>query len=152
MTWVPTLIVNLPEVNNIYVDFRERVVICIFNGFWPKTKVLHQWIFSTLTERCDIHLCSRGFFIVKFDTTKDKDYVLNEGPWFWGNAGLFRIPWFSGFDANTMVVSKMLMWVKLHNLPLIFGTSQSIRRTWEFFGEILKGRCKLSLKRNFHLF
>ena len=34
-------------------------------------------------------------------------YVLNEGPWFWGNARHFMAPWFPDFDPNTMVVSKM---------------------------------------------
>lgn len=76
--------------------------------------------FLYLDESCDIHLCSRGFFIVKFDATKDKDYVLNEGPWFWGNASLFMIPWFPGFDENIMVISKMFVWVKLQNLPFHF--------------------------------
>jgi len=40
---------------------------------------------------------------------------MNEGPWFWGNVGLFMTSWFLEFDPNTMVVSKMLVWVKLYN-------------------------------------
>jgi len=47
------------------------------------------------------------FLLSKFETMKDLDYVLNKGPWFWGSVGHFIIPWFLGFDENTMVVSKM---------------------------------------------
>lgn len=74
--------------------------------------------YSTWTENCCIHLCSRGFYIVKFDTAKDKDYALNEEPWFWGNVCLFMTLWFLRFDANAMVVFKMPVWVRLHNLLL----------------------------------
>lgn len=119
-TQTPALQIDLPEVKKIHSDLASLAVICRFNGFWPKTDALRQWIFSTWTTNCDIHLCSKGFFIVKFDTAKEKDYALHEGPWFWGNAGLFMTPWFPGFDPSTMVVSKMSVWVRLHNLPLHF--------------------------------
>lgn len=119
-TQTPALQIDLPEVKKFHSDLASLAVICRFNGFWPKTDALRQWIFSTWTSNCDIHFCSKGFFIVKFDSVKEKDFALYEGPWFWGNAGLFMTPWFPGFDPSTMVVSKMSVWVRLHNLPLHF--------------------------------
>lgn len=86
----------------------------------------------------DIHLCFKGFFIVKFDTVKDKEHALNEGPWFWGNAGLFIIPWFPGFDATTMVVSKMYVWVRIHNLPLHFWHHKVLEGIGNSSGKFLK--------------
>jgi len=58
--------------------------------------------------------------MAKFDMVKEKDFYLHEGPWFWGNVGLFMTPCFPGFDPSSMVVSKMSIWVKIHNLPLHF--------------------------------
>jgi len=49
-----------------------------------------------------------------------EENILQDGPWFWGSTRLFIIPWFPEFDANTMVVSIMLVCVWLHNLPLYF--------------------------------
>lgn len=72
MTQVPSLTINFPEVNEIHDEFISKVVICRVNALWPKSKALHQWIFSTWTTNCDIHLCSKDLFIVKFDTKKDK--------------------------------------------------------------------------------
>lgn len=120
MNRVSIMTIKLLEVNELYFNFHFRVVICIVNDFWLKTEDPHRWIFSTWTENCDIHLCSRGFFVVNFDTLKFLDYIFKEGPWFWGNVGLFIIPWFLAFDANTMVVSEIPVWVRLHNLPLHF--------------------------------
>lgn len=78
------------------------------------------------------------FFIVKFDMVKEREYVLHEGPWFWGNAGLFMIPWFQGFDAITMVVSKMPVWVRIHNLQLHFWLSKVFEGMGNAIGKFLK--------------
>jgi len=135
---IPALTVSLPEVNELYSDFYTKAVICRFNGFWPKSDALHQWIFSTWTPNCQIHLCSKGYFIVRFGTVKDKEYAFNEGPWFWGNAGLFMIPWFPGFDATTMLVSKIPVWVRLHNLPLHFWHHKVLEGIGNSLGKFLK--------------
>lgn len=55
------------EVTNLHTDIATHVVICIFNGFWPKSNALHHWILSTWSPDCEIHLCSKGFFIVSFN-------------------------------------------------------------------------------------
>lgn len=116
----PVLQIDFIEVNNFHSDYSSLAVIWRFNCFWPKTDALRQWIFSTWTTNCDILLCSKGFFMAKFDMVKEKDFYLHEGPWFWGNVGLFMTPCFPGFDPSSMVVSKMSIWVKIHNLPLHF--------------------------------
>lgn len=80
----------------------------------------------------------RVFFIVRFDTVTEREHALHEGPWFWGSAGLFMTPWFSGFDANTMVVSKMLVWVRFHNLPLHFWLPKVFEAMGNAIGKYLK--------------
>ena len=110
----------------------------MFNGFWAKPESLNQWIYSIWIENGDLHLYSKGFFIVKFNTVKDKKYALNEGPWFWGNARLFMTYWFSEFDPNTMVVSKMPVWVKLYNLPLHFWHVKVLEGISNALGKFLK--------------
>lgn len=134
----PVLTIDLPEVNNFHADFSSLAVICRFNGFWPKTDALRQWIFSTWSTNFDIHLCSKGFFIVKFDTVKEKEHVLHEGPWFWGDAGLFMTPWFPGFDPSSMVVFKMPAWVRLHNLPLHFWLPKVFEAMGNAIGKYIK--------------
>lgn len=114
------LTIAMPEVNALYSYLYSHPVICRVNGYWPRSGDLHHWIHTTWTPNCEIYLCPKGFFIVRFNIEREKEYILNKGPWFWGNAGLFIAPWFPDLDANTMVVSKMPVWVRLHNLPLHF--------------------------------
>ena len=72
------------------------------------------------TPNCDIYLCSKGIFTIQFDTQKEMDIVLNEWRWLFGNVGLFIFPWSPKFDATTMVVYTMSVWVGLQNLHLPF--------------------------------
>jgi len=72
------------------------------------------------TPNCDIYLCSKGIFTIQFDTQKEMDIVLNEWQWFLGNVGPFISPWLPKFDATTMAVYTMLVWVGLQNLHLPF--------------------------------
>lgn len=134
----PTLQVSIPEVINLYTDLSNTAVICRFNGFWPKSDALHQWIYTTWTSNCEIYLCPKGFFIVSFDTEQERDSIIKQGPWFWGSAGLFTTPWFSGFDANTMKVSTMPIWVRLHGLPLHFWHHKVLTAIGNSLGKFLK--------------
>ena len=63
---------------------------------------------------------------------------MQEGPWFWGSTGLFITPWFPEFDANTMVVSKMPVWVRLHNLPIHLWNDQVLAGIGNTIGRYIK--------------
>jgi hypothetical protein len=134
----PMLTVSLPEVTDLYTDLIQNAVICRFNGYWPKADALHQWVFTSWSPKCEIYLCPKGFFIVRFSTELERDNIINQGPWFWGNAGLFITPWFPDFDANTMVVSTMPVWVRLHNLPLHFWHRKALTAIGNSLGKHLK--------------
>ena len=66
------------------------------------------------------------------------DYVLNEVPWFWGRVGIFVTPWFPRLDGTSMVATKMLVWVRLHNIPLPFWHHQVLEGIGISMGIFLK--------------
>lgn len=135
---VQTMGVNVPQVSKWFSILQSQAIICRFNGFWPKAKDLHHWICTSWTSNCEIHLCSRGVFVVQFANLQDVQFALNEGPWFWGSADRFITPWFPRFDANTMVVSKMPLWIRLHNLPLPFWHHQVLEGIENTLGKFVK--------------
>lgn len=61
------------------------------------------------------------------------------------------IPWFPGFDATTMVVLKMLVWVRLHNLPLHFWLPRALEAMGNALGKFLKIN-KERVSRGIHTF
>lgn len=72
----PMLTISLPEVTDIYTDLMHNAIICIFNGYWPKADALHQWVFTSWSSKCEIYLCPKGFFIVRFSTELERDNVI----------------------------------------------------------------------------
>lgn len=87
---------------------------------------------------CEIHLCSKGFFIVKFTISEARDIIIREGPWFWGSTGLFIPPWFPDFDSNTMEVTRMPVWVRLYNLSLQFWNEVVLVGIGNIIGRYIK--------------
>lgn len=134
----PALTIAMPKVNDFYSDLYSKQVICRFNVFLPKYDVFHQWIYVAWSPKCEIYLCPKGFFIVRFRTIQEREHFLNKGQWFWGNFGLFMTPWFLEFDANTMVVTEMPVWVRLHNLLLHFWHHNVLIAIGNSLGKFLK--------------
>ena len=134
----PVLEIKNEQVKGLFSSLQAEAVICRFNGFWPKSHDLHAWIFQNWTTNCQILLCSKGFFIVQFDSPDEYQKVLLQGPWFWGRVGLFITPWFPEFDANTMVVTKMPVWVRLPNLPLPFWHHLVLEDIGNLLGRFIK--------------
>jgi len=114
----PSIEIMHPSLDEKIQKYAEDAIICRFNGLWPRTADLYQWIHSNWTNNCKVLLCSKGFFIVVFTFSEDYQKALTEGPWFWGSAGLFLTPWFPDFDPSSAIITKLPIWVRLPNLPV----------------------------------
>lgn len=134
----PEYHIDTPEVDEQRTIYERQAIICRFNCYWPKPAELFIWIYTNWTTNCEVHLFSKGFFIVKFLSAIERDIVMQEGPWFWGSTGVFITPWFPGFDANTMVVLKMPVWVRLHNLPIHLWNQQVLTGIGNTIGRYIK--------------
>lgn len=104
---VLTIEIMHPSLDEQAQKFAEHAIICRFNGLWPRTADLYQWIHSNWTNNCKVMLCSKGFFIVVFAFEEDYQKALTAGPWFWGTADLFLTPWFPDFDPATAIITKL---------------------------------------------
>lgn len=134
----PALNLDSSGLDDFVNSYETQALICRFNSFWPKPLNLFHWIFTSWTLDCDIHLCSKGFFIVKFSSQEARDTVIRDGPWFWGTSGLFMTPWFPDFDPNKMTVTKMPVWVRLYNLPLHFWNDHVLEGIGNSIGKYIK--------------
>lgn len=78
----PTLNFDSTGLDVFVNSYETQALICRFNSFWPKPMDLFHWIFTTWTMECDIHLCSKGFFIVRFASSEARETIISKGPWF----------------------------------------------------------------------
>ena len=124
-------------IQELHGMYSEKTIICRFNGLWPKTKLLYQWIHNNWTKDCDISLCSKGFFIVLFDNLADYKKVLENGPWFWGKAGCFITAWTENFDPAHASVTITPVWVRLLNLPIHFCSIVALTEIENSLGKLV---------------
>lgn len=98
-TITPRLVLNDPTLQAHGDHMQTYAIICKFMGLWPIEKDLQKWIkyHKKPKESIDLHLGSKGFFIVVFATIEDKDRVFEGGPYFYTAAGLYMSPWIMNF-------------------------------------------------------
>lgn len=86
----------------------------------------------------ELFLCSKGFFIVCFETEIHYNEILDGGPWFWGNSGLSMRKWYPEFNPLTTTAMTTPVWVRLPNLPLQFWYHESFVTIGDSLGKFIK--------------
>jgi len=101
-------------------------IICKFMGIWPTKKALQMWIKYHWKPKgsIDLHLGSKGFFIVVFYNIEDKDRIFEGGPYFFAAAGLYMRPWRMDFVPKRETFSSVPVWVTLYSLPLDYWQTE----------------------------
>ena len=79
-----------------------------------------------------------GFFLVKFESRKDFEEVLRNGPWFIGEHFLSIRPWVPDFRASEASVSSVVVWVRLPELPVEYYHKDSLMHIGSGLGPVLR--------------
>jgi hypothetical protein len=138
----PTVSIPMPQEALTHArHYSRHALVCRFNGFWPSLPDLLSWFSSEWYPFLDGEVitcpCAKGFFVVVFDSTSDRDKVFNSGPWFWGRAGLSMQLWTPAFDPSTDCISSAPVWVRLPYLPLHFWGDDSLQSIGNGLGKFL---------------
>lgn len=97
-----------------------------FRGFWLSLSNLHAWISKhwepILDSEVHIFPVAKGFFMVKFNSVKDRKTILCNYSFSWEDRfPLMAKPWHMDFDPLTESFNKVPIWVWISNLPMISG-------------------------------
>jgi hypothetical protein len=134
----PTVDVEYPHIYESSFIYQEKSIICRFNGLWPSTYVLREWVNKTRSPGHELFFCSKGFFIVNISTEADCQCMLEQRPWFWGRSSLSMQRWFPKFNPLTMTSMTTLVYVRLPNLPLHFYTPSFLLTLGNVLGKFIK--------------
>eukprot|EP01018_Ginkgo_biloba_P030911 Gb_13691 [translate_table: standard] len=122
--------------------FSDRSLIGRFTGKSPTLQDLSHWSkinwASVLKSICMFKTLGEGFFKIEFFSQEDCEYVLENGPWFMGVAGLSLKRWSSDFDPQNPGPLKTPIWLSLANLPLDFWEERSLIKVCSAVGKVLK--------------
>lgn len=138
--FTPRVILNDPSLQAHRDHMRTYAIIYKFMGLWPTKNALQTWIKYHWKPKgsIDLHLGSRGFFIVVFMNVEDKDRVFEGGPYFYAVAGLYMRPWMMNFFPKHGTSTSILIWVRLYYLPLDYQKNESLTATSNKLGRFFK--------------
>lgn len=136
-TQSPCVDLAASTIKELYEAYTARAIICRFNGLWPNSEQLHQWIHQTWSTHVEITLCAKGLFIVYFECLADFKQMNENGPWFWGSARCFITPWKSNFDPVNASVTITPVWVRLLNLPIHFWCIEALKEIGNTLGKFV---------------
>ena len=80
----------------------------------------------------------RDFFLIRFSSSEDYDFVLRGGPWFIGGHYLAIMPWEPYFKASEAKLSSVAVWVRLPELPIEFYEASVLREIGSVIGPVLR--------------
>lgn len=79
---------------------KDHALIGKFIGYWPTEKALQGWITSKWKPKGQVtlQLGPKGFLTTIFNFIKDRNRVLDGGPYFFNVVGLYLRDWIEIFN------------------------------------------------------
>jgi hypothetical protein len=138
----PTVSIPMSQEALTYArHYKRHALVCRFNLFLPSLPDLISWFSSEWYPFLDREVIpcpfAKGFFVVVFYSTSDRDKVFNLGPWFWGRAGLPMQLWTPAFDPSMDCIPSTPVWVRLSYLPLHLWGDESLHSIGNGLGKFL---------------
>nr|POE74142.1 hypothetical protein CFP56_63252 [Quercus suber] len=79
----------------------------------------------------------RDFFLLRFSVDENLEAVLKKGPWFVGGHFLSIRKWEANFKPSKALVSSVVVWVRLNELPLEYYEATMLRQIGQALGTVL---------------
>ncbi|KAG5572240.1 hypothetical protein H5410_062006 [Solanum commersonii] len=84
-----------------------------------------------------VYLHNNGFFIVKLNSSEDKNSILVSGPCMLNNRPIILKSWTADFDFNKEVLRTIPLWVQFPNLPLHYWGLATLSKMGNALGKPL---------------
>lgn len=131
----------------------ERLKKCVVGKIYTSKAVNRETLLTQVPKiiqsrgSTSIEIIGENVFIVEFDVQTDKKRCLEEGPWnFFNSFMAFKEPT-DVTHVGEVEFSDLLVWVQLHNLPIVCVHESAIHEIGSLVGEVIEvdvgidGRC-----------
>lgn len=91
------------------------------------------------------------FLMFNFNTEEDVNWVMENGPWWFGKSGLHLKKWYEGFNLEKETFMIMPMWISLLKLPLDFQFEEAIVGIASTMGDFICLDIKIKIGQAFQM-
>ncbi|GLJ25554.1 hypothetical protein SUGI_0489350 [Cryptomeria japonica] len=107
---------------------KDKALFLKWRGAWPTYSKICSWCNEHWGEGVELKMFENGFYLVIFPTTLDRDWILENGPFFVEGKGFIIISWKPNFNTHEELINIVLIWLKLPGLPQEYTDLETLRR------------------------
>lgn len=136
------------EINNFHCAKMSEEVVIKAKKQWDNAIVVYvvgpkpyypyfkDYILRVWKPDDDFSIYSKenGFYVIKFNNKKDRDKILEGGPYFYNKKLMTMKRWSLGMQLNKELLHTIPIWIPLPNLPLDYWTEEGISRIASVLG------------------
>lgn len=133
------VVVSKAECRALWRPWRRALIVKLL-GRNISFRLLEQRLRSLwgLSEGCVITDLEEGYYIVRFYTKADYQYVLEGGPWIIQGHYLNVMKWRPYFRSDNNAITTTLAWVRIPRLPIEFYNEKVLLQIGDKFGKAEK--------------
>ncbi|GLJ37348.1 hypothetical protein SUGI_0757790 [Cryptomeria japonica] len=76
----------------------------------------------------DLKTLGNGYYLVVYPTAQDRDWIIENGPFFIEGKGLNISAWAPNFNPCEAIIEKTLIWIKLLGLPQEYKDAETLKQ------------------------
>ncbi|XP_009597033.1 uncharacterized protein [Nicotiana tomentosiformis] len=131
------------------VKWRHAIILYVV-GDSPSIGTVERFIatYWNFAAKPKVYYHNNDCFVVRFTCMEDRDVVLYSSPYTINNIPLIVKPWSGNFDLDKEVLSTILLWVRLPDLPLSYWENVTSSKIGSGIGKpIYANECTTSIYR-----
>ncbi|KAL0290885.1 UNVERIFIED_CONTAM: hypothetical protein Sradi_7039600 [Sesamum radiatum] len=117
-------VVVRPTIDMVHAGSRKlgNTAVGYFLGRKPPFHQVQNYFCSIWNSVRDVIATTNGFFFIMFETAASMDEVIDGGPWLFNGQPLVLQHWEPGMALCKHSHTQVLVWIKLHHLPVEYWT------------------------------
>ncbi|GLJ07920.1 hypothetical protein SUGI_0077330 [Cryptomeria japonica] len=118
--------------------FKAQGLFLKYFGDWPSVGKVKGCYAENWNRKLELKTLPNGFFVVIIENEKDKQWILNSGPFFWGGRGLYIRHREPNFNLLQALIEELPIWLRLYSLPREYKNEESFQAIGNKLGFYIK--------------
>lgn len=99
-----------------------------WGGSWSSLSKIRAWCYTIWGEGVEVKTIENGFFLVICATNMDRDWILDNGPFFMDGKGFSILKWKPNFNPNTKTINRVPIWITFLGLPQEYKNIETLKK------------------------
>ncbi|XP_048501298.1 uncharacterized protein LOC125497684 [Beta vulgaris subsp. vulgaris] len=135
----PNIVLSKEDKRRIRSPWKNAIIIKLFDKKMGYEALMRRLKFKwSLKGNIALTDVGHAFYVVRFTSYEDYEFVMTQGPWMIGDSYLTIRKWVPNFIANEALMRHLTAWVRIPNLFVEYFDKQILFKIGEKIGKVIK--------------